>query len=48
VIHTWQTDGSALIGYPIMQEQMTGVYLDAYAVAVQYENAGFADDVRVR
>ena len=43
-----QVDGSALIGDPIMQDQMTGADLDANAVAVQNDDARFADGVRVR
>jgi hypothetical protein len=48
MIYTGQADRAALIGYPIMQEQMTGVHLDADAVAIQNENARFAESVRVR
>jgi hypothetical protein len=47
MIYTWQADGPALVRDSIVQSQMAGVYLDANAVAVQDENARFADGVRV-
>jgi len=39
MIHTGQADGSAFIGDTIVQQQMTGVHLDADAVAIQHEDA---------
>jgi hypothetical protein len=48
MINTGQADGAALIGYPIVQEQMTGVHLDADAVAIENDDARFAESVRVR
>jgi hypothetical protein len=39
MIHTGQADGPALIGYAIVQEQMTGVHLDADAVAEKSHDA---------
>jgi hypothetical protein len=48
MIYTWQADGATLVRYSIVQEQMTGIHLDANAIAVQYENARFADGARVR
>jgi hypothetical protein len=47
MIYARQPDGSPLIGYPIMQEQMTGIHLNADAIAIQDDNARFADGVRV-
>jgi hypothetical protein len=48
MIYAGQADGSALIRDSIVQEQMTSVYLDPDAVAIQNEDAGFAEGVRVR
>jgi hypothetical protein len=48
VAHAGQADGPAFVGNPVLQEQMTGVHLDANAVAIQNEDARFADGVRVR
>jgi hypothetical protein len=45
---TGQADCSALIGYSVLQDQMTSVHLDANAVAIQNEDARFADRRRVR
>jgi hypothetical protein len=45
MIHTRQADCPALVRDSIMQEQMTGVHLDADAVAIQNENAKFTDGV---
>jgi hypothetical protein len=48
MIYTGQADGSAIVGDSIVQEQMTGVDLDADAVTIQNDNARFAESVRVR
>jgi hypothetical protein len=48
VIYTGQADGPALVRDSVVQEQMTGVDLDADAVAIQSENPRFAEGVRVR
>jgi hypothetical protein len=39
MIYTGQADGSALVRDSIVQEQMTGVDLDADAVAIQNKDA---------
>ena len=43
VTHTGQADGPALVGDSIVQDQMTSVNLNANAIAIQYEDARFAD-----
>jgi len=48
MIYTGQADHSALVCDSVMQEQMTGVYLDADAVAIQNNDARFAEGLRVR
>ena len=48
MIHARQADSAALIRDSIVQCQMARADLDADAVTVQDENAGFADGVRVR
>jgi hypothetical protein len=48
MINTGQANRAPLVRDSIVQEQMTSVHLDANAVAIQDENARFADGVRVR
>jgi hypothetical protein len=48
MIDTGQADGPAFVCYPVMEEQMTSIHLDANAVAIQNDNARFADGARVR
>ena len=48
MIYTGQADCPALIRDSIVQEQVARIHLDANAVAVQNEDARFADGVRVR
>jgi hypothetical protein len=43
MIYAGQADGPALVRYPIVQEQMATVHLDANAIAPDCQNALFAD-----